>query len=78
MPNKTMHHLAVCCRVSNIKSYGHSPTRSGNPACTHESGELLMNWIPVYAGNPGLGACPILDTGVKPDNDRLIETSQAL
>jgi hypothetical protein len=36
-----------------------------------------MNWIPVYTGNPGFGACPVLDTGVKPDNDKMRVFRQA-
>jgi hypothetical protein len=31
-----------------------------------------MKWFPVFTGNPGFGACPVLDTEIKPDNDNHI------
>jgi len=45
------------------------PDLEGNPTCPRKSWEQLMNWIPVSPGNPGFGACPVLYTGVKPEND---------
>lgn len=50
---------ATSCGVSKNLSFSDLPALdsiggSGNPACPRESGELLMNWIPVYTGNPGL------------------------
>jgi hypothetical protein len=58
--------------IQHLKSYSIS---FGSVIAQLDWAIQSMNWIPVFTGNPGLGACPVLDTGVNPpkaeDNDKL-------